>query len=121
MAPNFVPNRAINWVSQLGPMSIAKLSPNWACQMGPIHLIKFLLSGWSSEVSTSGLGPVPDAVFPFEKRTYTYILNQNLGRTSLLMAITPNNVDVLDIFCCICALMETLVSRGRMAVKVGVV
>src|SRR6218665_2899993 len=34
--------------SQLGPMSITKLSPNWACQMGPIHCPKFLLPGtWS--------------------------------------------------------------------------
>src|SRR6218665_373280 len=31
--------------SQLGPMSITKLSPNWACQMGPIHCPKFLLPG----------------------------------------------------------------------------
>src|SRR6218665_1907286 len=43
--PNLVPNRAINWVSQLERVSITKLSPNWGCQMGPIHFINFFLSG----------------------------------------------------------------------------
>jgi len=71
----------------------------------------------------SGSGPMPEEVFPLEskKRTYTYVLNQNFGHSSLLMAITLKNVDVLDIFCCICALLETLVSGGRLAVKAGVV
>src|SRR6218665_57965 len=43
--PNLVSNGAINWVSQLGPVSITKLSPNWACQMGPFISLIFCCLG----------------------------------------------------------------------------
>src|SRR6218665_4002316 len=46
MGPKFGAQKGNKLGSQLGPMSITKLSPNWACQMGPIHCINFLLSGW---------------------------------------------------------------------------
>src|SRR6218665_1976806 len=46
MGPKFGAQKGNKLGSQLGPMSITKLSPNWACQMGPIHLINFLLSGY---------------------------------------------------------------------------
>jgi len=38
-------------------------------------------------------------VFPLEsqKKTYTYNLTKNSWRSSLLTAITPTNLDVLDI------------------------
>src|SRR6218665_3184051 len=45
MGPKFGAQKGNKLGSQLGPMSITKLSPNWACQMGPIHCPKFLLSG----------------------------------------------------------------------------
>src|SRR6218665_344129 len=45
MGPKFGAQKGNKLGSQLGPMSITKLSPNWACQMGPIHCINFLLSG----------------------------------------------------------------------------
>src|SRR6218665_1247609 len=45
MGPKFGVQKGNKLGSQLGPMSITKLSPNWACQMGPIHCPKFLLSG----------------------------------------------------------------------------
>src|SRR6218665_2412582 len=45
MGPKFGAQKENKLGSQLGPMSITKLSPNWACQMGPIHCINFLLSG----------------------------------------------------------------------------
>src|SRR6218665_163430 len=45
MGPKFCAQYVNKLGSQLGPMSITKLSPNWACQMGPIHFINFLLSG----------------------------------------------------------------------------
>src|SRR6218665_3313902 len=44
-----ISNRAKNFLAQMGPLSITKLSPNWACQMGPIHCPKFLLSGNEKE------------------------------------------------------------------------
>src|SRR6218665_857891 len=47
MGPKFGAQKGNKLGSQLGPMSITKLSPNWACQMGPIHCINFLLSGYS--------------------------------------------------------------------------
>src|SRR6218665_184302 len=46
MGPKFGAQKGNKLGSQLGPMSITKLSPNWACQMGPIHCINFLLSGF---------------------------------------------------------------------------
>src|SRR6218665_3848404 len=45
--------------SQLGPMSITKLSPNWAYQMGPIHFINFLLSGQDQGYKTKIKGSLP--------------------------------------------------------------
>ena len=45
MGPKFGAQNGNKLGSQLGPMSITKLSSNWACQMGPIHCPKFLLSG----------------------------------------------------------------------------
>src|SRR6218665_1494321 len=45
MGPKFGAQKGNKLGSQLGPMSIIKLSPNWACQMGPIHCPKFLLPG----------------------------------------------------------------------------
>src|SRR6218665_3350092 len=45
MGPKFGAQYGNKLGSQLGPISITKLSPNWACQMGPIHCPKFLLSG----------------------------------------------------------------------------
>src|SRR6218665_3003686 len=45
MGPKFCAQKGKKLGSQLGPMSITKLSPNWACQMGPIHCPKFLLPG----------------------------------------------------------------------------
>src|SRR6218665_58722 len=45
MGPKFGAQSSNKLGSQLGPMSITKLSPNWACQMGPIHCPKFLLPG----------------------------------------------------------------------------
>jgi len=45
MGPKFGAQQGNEFGSQLGPMSITKLSLNWACQMGPIHCPKFLLSG----------------------------------------------------------------------------
>src|SRR6218665_1973585 len=53
MGPKFGAQKGNKLGSQLGPMSITKLSPNWACQMGPIHLINFLLSGVSTGVDLS--------------------------------------------------------------------
>src|SRR6218665_3949940 len=43
--PNLVPNGSMNYVSQLGPVSITKISPNRACQMGPRQRPITLLSG----------------------------------------------------------------------------
>src|SRR6218665_4052594 len=43
--------------AQLGPMSIAKLSPDWACQMDPIHFSKLCCLGGLADVAflcTSG-------------------------------------------------------------------
>src|SRR6218665_2661228 len=45
MGPKFGAQEGNKLGSQLGPMSITKLSSNWACQMGPIHCPKFLLPG----------------------------------------------------------------------------
>src|SRR6218665_3331649 len=45
MGPKFGAQKGNKLGSQLGPMSITKLSPNWACQMVPIHCHNFLLSG----------------------------------------------------------------------------
>src|SRR6218665_3942388 len=45
MGPKFGAQQGNEFGSQLGPMSITKLSSNWACQMGPIHCPKFLLPG----------------------------------------------------------------------------
>src|SRR6218665_3913230 len=41
MGPKFGDQYGNKLGSQLGPMSITKLSPNWAYQMGPIHFINF--------------------------------------------------------------------------------
>src|SRR6218665_2403685 len=55
MGPKFVAQYGNKLGSQLGPMSITKLSPNWACQMGPIHCPKFLLPGPSLYALVSSL------------------------------------------------------------------
>src|SRR6218665_4166514 len=73
--PNLVSNRAINWVSQLGPVSITKLSPNWACQIGPIHFIKFLLSG---------LRVIVGCLLTISKVILTYFAPEILNRTHIL-------------------------------------
>src|SRR6218665_146480 len=52
MGPKFGAQKGNKLGSQLGPMSITKLSPNWACQMGPIHCINFLLSGEAPDTVT---------------------------------------------------------------------
>src|SRR6218665_386961 len=46
MGPKFGAQKGNKLGSQLGPMSITKLSLNWACQMGPIHCPKFFLPGF---------------------------------------------------------------------------
>src|SRR6218665_2031934 len=51
MGPKFGAQKGNKLGSQLGQMSITKLSPNWACQMGPIHFINFLLSGTSFDMT----------------------------------------------------------------------
>src|SRR6218665_1139044 len=67
MGPKFGAQKGNKLGSQLGPMSITKLSPNWAGQMGPIHFPKFLLSGkpqWAKNGRPNGVETQLDLVDP---------------------------------------------------------
>src|SRR6218665_984581 len=64
--------------SQLGSMSITKLSPNWACQMGPIHCPKFLLPGHPLQ------SPVPNLKFPAAFPTRTFANSSPFSQPALL-------------------------------------